>query len=296
MSRSSATDDQVSSIRSFNRIYTTRLGLLRKGYLDGSFSLTEARILFEIGAAPGVTAARLCETLELDRGYISRTLAALAHRRLLRQRPSSKDAREKLLSLTAAGEKALARIDAQSSSQVEEWLLPLTATERGEVVASLERVHAILSRPQLRIVRLTRETDASRRILAEYYEAVSVIQRDPPGAIQRMIDEHASGMWLAMLGEETVGCVVLRRLASIANASECKRLYVVPSERGRGIAEALLDAQERYAREQGVQWIYLDSHDGLQAAIALYRKRGYKECKRYNDNPQATVFMRKRLR
>lgn len=295
MSRSMA-GDQVSSIRRFNRMYTTRLGLLRRGYLDGSFSLTEARILFEIGAAPGVTAARLCETMSLDRGYISRTLAALAQRRLLRQRPSSRDARERLLSLTAPGEKALARIDAQSSRQVEEWLLPLTAAERGEVVAALERVHAILGRPRLRIVRLARETEASRRILAEYYEAVSVIQRDPPGAIQRAIDERASGMWLAMLGEETVGCVVLRRLAAMADASECKRLYVVPAARGRGIAEALLDAQESYAREQGVQWIYLDSHDGLQAALALYRKRGYKECKRYNDNPQATVFMRKRLR
>jgi DNA-binding MarR family transcriptional regulator/GNAT superfamily N-acetyltransferase len=277
-------------------MYTTRLGLLCKGYLDGSFSLTEARILFEIGVARGVTAARLCMVLELDRGYISRTLAALSRRRLVRQAASKKDAREKLLSLTAVGAKVLARIDAQSSQQVEEWLMPLDVADRDAIVASLERVQEILARPQLRIVRLTRENEDARRILAEYYEAVSVIQRDSPGAIQSILNERGSGMWLALLGEETVGCVVLRRLGSIAGASECKRLYVVPSARGRGIAEALLDAQEDYCREQGVQWIYLDSYDGLKAAIALYRKRRYKDCKRYNDNPQATVFMRKRLR
>jgi len=296
MPSSSELSRQILSIRRFNRTYTTRLGLLRKSYLDGSFSLTEARILFEIGAAPGITAVRLCTLLDLDRGYISRTLASLTRRRLVKQTASKQDAREKLLSLTAAGDKALARIDAQSSKQTEAWLAPIAAADRDAIVQSLQRVEEILARPQLRIVRLTRETDDARRILAEYYEAVSVIQRDASGAIQRIINEPASGMWLAMLGEEVVGCVVLRRLASIEGASECKRLYVVPAARGKRIAEALLDAQEEYARNAGVKWIYLDSHDGLQPAIALYRKRGYKDCKRYNDNPQATVFMRKRLR
>jgi ribosomal protein S18 acetylase RimI-like enzyme len=70
---------------------------------------------------------------------------------------------------------------------------------------------------------------------------------------------------------------------------------VKPSARGRGIAGKLLDALEEYARNQGVEWIYLDSYDDLKAAIALYGKRGYDRCDRYNDNPQATLFMRKQI-
>jgi len=70
---------------------------------------------------------------------------------------------------------------------------------------------------------------------------------------------------------------------------------VKPSARGRGVATSLLDAQESYALEQGLEWIYLDTYDDLDVAIALYKNRGYQQCARYNDNPQATLFMRKQI-
>ena len=44
-----------------------------------------------------------------------------------------------------------------------------------------------------------------------------------------------------------------------------------------------------------MNWIYLDTYDDLKAAIALYIRRGYETCERYNDNPQATVFLRKQI-
>jgi ribosomal protein S18 acetylase RimI-like enzyme len=114
-------------------------------------------------------------------------------------------------------------------------------------------------------------------------------------SLSRIVHEPASGIWLAYLGDELVGCVVLRRLVLIPHASECKRLYVKPDARGKHIADALLDAQEEFARNHGVEWIYLDSYDDLKAAIGLYERRGYQRCERYNDNPQATLFMRKRI-
>lgn len=89
---------------------------------------------------------------------------------------------------------------------------------------------------------------------------------------------------------------MLRTFDSIPSAGECKHLYVQPEARGHRIAEKLLDAQEEFARSKGLHWIYLDSYDDLKAAIALYRKRGYVSCERYNDNPQATVFLRKDIR
>jgi len=147
----------------------------------------------------------------------------------------------------------------------------------------------------IRITRLSEATADARTILQEYYEALQVVQRDTPEAIQTIIDDHASGFWLAYRAAEVVGCVVLRRLTSIPGTSECKRLYVKPSARGQHVAEQLLDALEAYARQHDVQWVYLDSHDGLTAAIALYRKRGYQPCERYNSNPQATLFMCKKI-
>lgn len=133
-------------------------------------------------------------------------------------------------------------------------------------------------------------------LLQEYYEAVQVVVRDQPSQLESLLKEPSSGIWLAHLGEQAVGCVVLRRLHTILKAAECKRLYVKPSARGHQIAGRLLDALESFALSQGVEAIYLDTYDDLKTAIALYERRGYLRCERYNNNPQATLFLRKQLR
>jgi DNA-binding MarR family transcriptional regulator/GNAT superfamily N-acetyltransferase len=291
-------EEQISAVREFNRFYTARLGLLRKRYLDGDFSLTEARILYEIGANPGLTASSLRNTLHLNAGYVSRSLALLTKRKLVRQTASRQDGREKLLTLSPAGNSAVARLNEQSAQQIQRLLANVNSTDRAALLDSLSKIRSILSEPKgrpVRIVRLSKSNDDALGLLQEYYRAVSVVQRDTPEAIQKIIDGPCSGVWLAYLEEKAVGCVVLRTLGSIPFAGECKRLYVQPVARGHRIADKLLDAQEDFARSRGLRWIYLDSYDDLKVAIALYRKRGYVSCERYNDNPQATVFLRKNI-
>jgi DNA-binding MarR family transcriptional regulator/GNAT superfamily N-acetyltransferase len=289
---------EIAALREFNRFYTTRLGLLRRRHLGGQFSLSEARVLYEIGARPEITASTLRALLELDAGYVSRLLSSLANRRFLRQITSKVDGREKLLILNKTGREAVARINEQSVEQIRGMLAQMSDTDRGILRASITKIRSILSgrsKEPVQIVRLDSVNDDVLAILHEYYEAVNVTQRDSLRAVQAFVDAPASGIWLAYLKDEFVGCVVLRKLDSIPFASECKRLYVRPNARGNRIADRLLDAQEEFARSRGVQWIYLDSYEDLRAAIALYKKRGYEHCARYNDNPQATLFMRKRI-
>jgi DNA-binding MarR family transcriptional regulator/GNAT superfamily N-acetyltransferase len=299
MAISTREDEQISAVREFNRFYTARLGLLRKRHLDGDLSLTEARILYEIGSNPKLTASSLRETLSLNAGYISRSLALLTRRKLVRQTPSKQDGREKFLMLSPAGDTAVAWLNKQSALQIRGLLASVNSSDRAALLDSLSKIRSILSKPQgrsLRIVRLSKSNDDAIRLLQEYYEAASVVQRDTPEAIQKIIDTPGSGVWLAYMDESPVGCVVLKKLRSIPFAGECKRLYVQPSARGHRIAGKLLDAQEDFARGKGLRWIYLDSYDDLKVAIALYRKRGYLSCERYNDNPQATIFLRKNIR
>jgi DNA-binding MarR family transcriptional regulator/N-acetylglutamate synthase-like GNAT family acetyltransferase len=289
-------EEQICAVREFNRFYTARLGLLRKRHLNSDLSLTEARILYEIGASPGLTTSSLRNTLDLNAGYLSRCLALLARRKLLRQAPSKRDGREKLLTLLPAGDSAVTLLNEQSAQQIQGLLANANSADREALLDSLAKIRFILSEPKegsLRIVRLSRSNGDAIRLLQEYYEAVNVVQRDTPAAVQKIIDTPCSGVWLAYLGEKAVGCVVLRALSPIPFAGECKRLYVQPVARGHRIADKLLDAQEHFARNNGLRWIYLDSYDDLTVAIALYRKRGYVSCERYNDNPQATVFLRK---
>lgn len=294
----SMTSDQVFEIREFNRFYTAELGLLRKRYLDGEFSLTEARILYEIEATPALTAVAIRRRLRLDKGYLSRLLTSLTRRRLVSQKASGEDGRERLLGLTKLGHAKLAELNEQSARQIGDLLLPLTPDDRETVVKALSQVRTLLRRREpddVSIVRLTRLSPEAMELLEEYFEAIGVMQRDTRMAIRQLIQNPSTGMWLARLEEEAVGCVVLRTLEDFPRSGECKRLYVRPHARGRGIADALVAAMEQHAQRAGFDWIYLDSKDDLTAALGLYRKLGYESCARYNDNPQATVFLRKRL-
>jgi GNAT superfamily N-acetyltransferase len=137
------------------------------------------------------------------------------------------------------------------------------------------------------------DLDTAWAIVSEYYEAVGVQVREDPQSFRRQFFEKGSGVWLASLDSAVVGCIALRPLDGAKG--EVKRLYVQPAHRGLGIAGLLLDALHTYAQAAGYQWLYLDSKDDLKAARAFYEKRGYSTCARYNDNPQATIFMRKPL-
>jgi DNA-binding MarR family transcriptional regulator/GNAT superfamily N-acetyltransferase len=290
--------EHVAAMREFNRFYTARLGLLNRRHLDGEFSLTEARILYEIGANPQITATNLRAALRLDAGYISRLLSSLAKRKLVRQTASAQDGRERMLTLSPLGEKKVALLNERSAVQIDAILDGMNAIDRNTLIQSLATAQSILaSEPtsRVRIVRLSEMDDDVLRLINEYYEAIDVTKRDTPATIKKIIRDKRSGLWLAYLNGQAVGCVVLKTLSSIGSTAECKRLYVQPRARGHGLANRMLDALETFAHDKGLTWIYLDSFDDLKAAVALYKKRGYVRCDRYNDNPQATIFLRKRI-
>ena len=137
--------------------------------------------------------------------------------------------------------------------------------------------------------------DEAYAIVREYYEAVGVVVRDDRESFGRDYFGRGSGVWLAYEDASVVGCIALRPLPQLERAGEIKRMYVKPEARGKGIAERLLKALEEYAAEAGYGALYLDTKDDLTTAIRFYQRHGYEPCERYNDNPQATMFMKKRL-
>lgn len=150
--------------------------------------------------------------------------------------------------------------------------------------------------PAIVVYRATAElADAAFALIEEYYEAVGVVVRDDRAALEHYLASPDSPIWIATVSGSPAGCVMLRPLPQIERAAEVKRLYVCPAFRGLGLAHALMHAVEEHARNSGLQWLYLDTKDDLHAAIHFYCSTGYEECARYNDNPQATLFLRKRL-
>jgi ribosomal protein S18 acetylase RimI-like enzyme len=140
------------------------------------------------------------------------------------------------------------------------------------------------------------EIDTAYAIVEEYYEAMNVVARDTQDDFARLYFAEGAGIWLAWLGQKVVGCIALRPIPQFTDSGEVKRLYVRPEYRGRGIAAALHDALQSYATNSGYLWLNLDTTDNMTAAIRFYEQQGYERCARYNENPQATIFMRKELR
>ena len=146
------------------------------------------------------------------------------------------------------------------------------------------------------------EADAAFCLVREYFEMVVVVLREDR---EKFIEEYfgeGRGYWLARLDDEMAGCVGLRRLPRPEElepeglkCAEIKRMYVREKFRGRGVAERLLAAAENFAREEGYARIYLDTASEMVAAARLYERNGYERCRRYNENPQAAIFMRKSL-
>ena len=132
-------------------------------------------------------------------------------------------------------------------------------------------------------------------IVQEYYDAVDVVVREDAEEFAHEYFDEGAGIWLANDGAKTVGCIALRPLPRFEQSGEVKRLYVKPESRGQHIADDLLKALESYAVEVGYRTLYLDTKDDLLPAIQFYYRHGYEDCERYNENPQATIFMKKGL-
>src|SRR5438046_2260178 len=110
--------ERIEAVRSFNRFYTRQIGLLDEGWLKSAFSLTEARVLYELAHRDGLTATDLGRDLGLDPGYLSRMLKKFDERGLVERATSEADARRSSIALTPAGREAFAPLNQGSHDQV----------------------------------------------------------------------------------------------------------------------------------------------------------------------------------
>jgi putative acetyltransferase len=91
---------------------------------------------------------------------------------------------------------------------------------------------------------------------------------------------------LAQCEGRSAGCIALRQLET--RICEMKRLYVRPEYRGKGIGKLLVDGIIAEARAIGYERMRLDTvTSSMQDAIALYRRRGFREIDPYRTNPIA---------
>ncbi len=278
---------RVEAVRRFSRFYTRRIGVLQEGLLGSPFSLTEARVIWELAHRGRATASALAGELGLDAGYLSRILRGFDARGLIDRQVSDSDGRQTVLSLTRSGNAAFTRLNARSHSEIAALLGTLTPTDQRRLVEALGTVEALLgaapSRPIPYLLRPHQPGDMGWVVhrhgvlYAEEYGWDERFEAMVAGIVSECIakfDARRERCWIAERDGAVVGSVFLTRHAE--SVAKLRLLLVEPSARGLGIGARLVDECARFARRTGYKTITLWTNSNLLAARAIYRKAGYR--------------------
>ncbi|MES2409919.1 MAG: GNAT family N-acetyltransferase [Bacteroidota bacterium] len=93
--------------------------------------------------------------------------------------------------------------------------------------------------------------------------------------------------------EMALGCGAFKEYEP--KVAEIKRMFVLPEQRGKGIAVAILNELESWAKAEGYNSCILETSVRLESAIALYKKSGYQVIPNYGQyvDVESSVCMRK---
>lgn len=277
----------IDAIRKFNRFYTRRIGVLQEGLLHSPFTLTEARVLFELANRTEPTASSLAADLGLDPGYLSRILRRFERRGLMSRVPSSHDRRQVLLTLTEDGRTAFAAIDTASRDDLAGLLAPLNDSARKRLVEAMGTITRLLGDPEVSAPIVLRPPEAGDLgwvvarhgvLYAREYgwdETFEGLVAEIVATWARGHDPERERCWIADRRGQKLGSVFLVRHPERADTAKLRLLLVEPEARGLGVGGMLVGECTRFARAAGYQRIVLWTNSVLHAARRLYQREGY---------------------
>lgn len=275
---------QIAAVRAFNRFYTRHLGVLGQHLMDSPYSLTEARVLYELAHRETPLAKEIGSTLGLDAGYLSRIVQGFVDAGLVKRTPSPADRRQQLLGLTAKGRAAYADLERRSERDMGAMLEPVPEAERlrlTEAMATIERL--IQGRPAAApILRSPRPGDIGWVVqshgafyAAEYgFDAsFEALVAEIAGQFLATQDPGRERCWIAEYNGAQAGSLFLVRDSD--DVAKLRLLLVTPEARGHRLGDQLLSEAISFARQCGYRKVTLWTQSILIAARRLYQNAGF---------------------
>jgi DNA-binding MarR family transcriptional regulator/N-acetylglutamate synthase-like GNAT family acetyltransferase len=280
-------DARVAAVRGFNRFYTQKIGVLNEGLLKSRFSLTEARVLYELANREHPTATELCGDLGLDAGYLSRILRRFEQGGLLARTTSKVDGRQSLLALTAKGRAAFAPLDAGSRREIGALMGDLGQADQARLAAAMTTIERLLG-PRAQgdapfLLRPHRPGDMGwivhrhGALYAQEYgwdERFEALVAEIVARFITRFDPQKERCWIAERDGEIIGSVFL--VKKTRTVAKLRLLLVEPAGRGLGLGSRLVEECVRFARQAGYRKITLWTNDILHAARHIYVKAGFR--------------------
>ena len=276
--------DIVTEIRGFNRFYTNILGLLDQQIIDSGYSLTEARILFEISKTDICTANQLCSILDIERSYMSKIINKFEKKDLIKRRKCGKDNRNIEIQLTEKGMTVFHDLNNRANKQIEDLLEKLNIEDCEKLLNGIRTVKRYFTKATKNIkIRPYEERDSSyvidrqlslyeseRQFTTEIWKkyltqgVISLIENFNPDKDCMLIlecDGNASGCIAITHTEESV--------------AQLRYFFLEPELRGLGAGKNLLDTALNFCREKKYSHVFLWTVSAQESARKLYKNAGF---------------------
>ena len=280
-------DDQVQAVRAFNRFYTQKLGVLDQQLLKSPFSLSEARVLYELAHCGEQSAKEIGIALGLDAGYLSRIVQNFDESGLIARKPLPSDRRQVQLSLTAKGRQAFAKLERSSQDDVAAMLRPLPGEERSKLTGAMETIERLLAMPRTPSPRATlREprpgdmgwvVQSHGALYASEYgfdSGFEALVAEIVAKYMTSYDASRERCWIADIEGRPVGSVFLVKASD--DVAKLRLLLLDPAARGHGLGQRLVAECVSFARACGYRRMTLWTQSNLVAARKIYQNAGFK--------------------
>lgn len=276
---------RIAAIRRFNRFYTRKIGVLEQQLLESPYSLTEARVLFELAHRNEPTAKEIGAQLDLDPGYLSRIVQAFMEKGLVTRKPVPSDRRQFRLALTAKGRLAFGRLNRSSHDEVGEMLEKLPRGGEERLVAAMTTIERLLGeeapRPEITL-RTHRPGDMGWVVqqhgllyAREYSWDISfeALCAEITAQFLKDFDPARERCWIAEIDGQQVGSVFLVKHTN--EVAKIRLLLIDPAGRGLGLGKRLVGECIAFARSCGYRKITLWTQSMLLAARGIYQNAGF---------------------
>ena len=279
--------ERVAQVRAFNRLYTGVIGVLDEGPADAEYSLSEARVLFELSQRAATLVSDLRKRLVLDGGYASRLLGKLEARGLLIRERLDSDARRQVVRLTDAGKSAFTLLNNRSTTQIGSLLQRFDETEQRRLLGAMGTISDLVGEraadPAL-VLRPPRAGDlgwivhrhgvlyAREYGWDESFEAM--VARIAADFVDGRAAARQAG-WIAEVDGERAGSVFCMP-GPDPDTAKLRLLIVEPAARGFGVGKRLVAECLEFARSNGYSAIELWTVDRLDAARSIYQRAGFR--------------------
>jgi len=276
---------EIAAVRAFNRFYTRKLGVLDQQLLKSPFSLSEARVMYELAHTGDLAAKEIGLELGLDPGYLSRIIQKFDENGLVARKPLPSDRRQYQLSLTAKGWASFARLERTSQEHVGTMLGPLSGEDRTRLIGAMDTIERLLAAPRAAtpaILRDPRPGDMgwvvqSHGVLyaSEYgFDAsFEALVAEIAAKFITSFDAARERCWIADIDGRPVGSVFLVRHSD--DVAKLRLLLVEPVGRGQGLGRRLVAECISFARACGYRRITLWTQSILVAARKIYQEAGF---------------------